>query len=294
MIELTRAVLEELGLVPKGTRPRFNIALTRGASLSTDVWLPDGSFVHVKASELERLEGEYQRARAAFERFAEYTVEPLGFVSREGWDILVTRGIRAEPLDASHFNARSAVPQRIAGFFAHAAALARPGQQAHAPLLDELRCHPATAAWASDIGATLGPRTLAALDRLGTLPQHGDFTRNNLAVTEGGIVVFDWEDFGASQLPGLDLCTLLLSLAQFEAQTLRTWLRPQTSHPGAHAALVNQACLALGLSGELFRGLVPLYLLTFLKLKAAYSERLRQSLLTLIEELAPDPIVRVA
>jgi hypothetical protein len=293
VIELTRELLVELGLVPKGARPRFNIALTRGASLSTDVWLEDGSFVHVKASELERLESEYRRAREAFERFGEYTVEPLGFLTRDGWDILVTRGVRAQPLDEAHFSSRSAVPQRIAGFFARCAPLARPGQHAHAQLLEDLRGYPGTAAWARDISAALGPRTLAALERLGTLPQHGDFTRNNLAVTDDGLVVFDWEDFGNSQLPGLDLCTLLLSLAQFEAETLRSWLRPQSSQ-GSHGALVNQACLALGLSADLFRSLVPLYLLAFLKLKAPYSERLRQALIRLIEDLAPDPIVRVA
>ena len=78
MIELTREVLAELGLLPKGARPRFNIALTRGASLSTDVWLDDGSFVHVKASELERLDAEHRRTCAAWERYPGYTAEPLG------------------------------------------------------------------------------------------------------------------------------------------------------------------------------------------------------------------------
>ena len=104
-----------------------------------------------------------------------------------------------------------------------------------------------------------------------------------------------FESWGVDISPSmLDLCTLLLSLAQFQAPTLRAWLGPQSAGAGRYATFVNEACLALGLDANLFRGLVPLYLLVFLKLKAAYSERLRQSLTHLIEELAPDPIVRVA
>ena len=61
----------------------------------------------------------------------------------------------------------------------------------------------------------------AALQTLPPLPQHGDLVLNNLGLRpDRGLVVFDWEDYAATSLPGLDLFTLENSIQQdLEAQS---------------------------------------------------------------------------
>ena len=56
---------------------------------------------------------------------------------------------------------------------------------------------------------------LHGLARLGlpSVPQHGDFALGNVLVRRGGgVVVVDWEDFGAVRLPGYDLVALFATL----------------------------------------------------------------------------------
>jgi len=297
VIELTRAMLTELRLIEAGARPRINIALTRGASLSADAYLDAERFVHIKASELEPLEVEYRAALAAWQRFGAFVPRPLAFAARDGWDIIITEGVRFEALTLTHFAARSAVPAALREFFACSVRqeAAWESGATHLALLDALQADPLTAEWARVVVSRLDKSALAALGQLPRVPQHGDLTRNNVGVTAAqGIVVFDWEDFGAAALPGLDLCTLLLSLAEFEEPTLRDWFSPGQSSAGRVGAFVTTACEALGLEPAVFRDLLPLYVLVFLKLKAGYSERLRQSLTRLLQELIPDAVVRVA
>jgi hypothetical protein len=56
---------------------------------------------------------------------------------------------------------------------------------------------------------------LHGLARLGLprVPQHGDFSLGNVLVRRGGgVVVVDWEDYGAVRLPGYDLVALFATL----------------------------------------------------------------------------------
>lgn len=289
MISVARELLVELGLSGGTDRPRINVAFTRGASVTAEAHLGAAGFVHFKASELESLEREYRATLAARERFGAVVPEPLAFVQREGWEVIASRGVRFATLAPSHF-ARGAVPRALEEFLVRGVTRARAvGLPSPLTQLETLAAHPLTARWARVMLPHLDERVRTFLTNLAPIPQHCDLTCNNIGVThDGAVVVFDWEEFGAASVPGLDLCTLLVSLADFDARVLRAWLACAQRSQSGPAAFAATACRALGIDPAVFEQLLPLYVLLFLRLKAGYSERLRESLARLLQDLLSD------
>ena len=122
---------------------------------------------------------------------------------------------------------------------------------------------------------------------LPAMPQHGDLVLNNLGLTaDGAVVVFDWEDFGMSSLPGLDLFTFELSMAA--DPTLLLECRRHASV--AAQRFTRQACAAMGIDVPTYEALTPVYALVFRFLKRNYGpgvrERMDQLLLDLDRQLA--------
>lgn len=63
------------------------------------------------------------------------------------------------------------------------------------------------------------------LEMLPLVKQHGDFTRVNLGIGKAKkFVIFDWEDFGKICIPGFDLATILIDLADFKEASLKELL----------------------------------------------------------------------
>jgi len=122
------------------------------------------------------------------------------------------------------------------------------------------------------------------LDDLPSIPQHGDFTVNNLGVSDKGLVVFDWEDYGKVGLPGFDVCMLIASDLRLQPNRLRALVRGEMQCPG-YATLIAKACPLIGLTPELFLRLVPLYLVVFLDLKRDYGQSIRVAVKQLIDGL---------
>jgi Ser/Thr protein kinase RdoA (MazF antagonist) len=100
---------------------------------------------------------------------------------------------------------------------------------------------------------------LHGLARLGlpTVPQHGDFSLGNVLVRRGGgVVVVDWEDFGAERLPGYDLVTLFATLPG----------RDVLRHPGLRRLLsdsLRRYAMHVKVDERWLPVLVPLHLTRF-------------------------------
>ena len=165
-------------------------------------------------------------------------------------------------LDFLERSARTAEPARAGR---HAAFVRRSLQTSSTPIPDGLVRH-----WTGGAGVRV-------LDSLDTVAQHGDFTANNIGVTRAGLVVFDWADFGAVELPGFDLATLLLSMTGFEPARV---LRLLTGTDPSLVRFAESACARLDLSYSVFRTLLPLYLAVFLSLKSQFATGIRHKVAT--------------
>lgn len=97
--------------------------------------------------------------------------------------------------------------------------------------------------------------------QLPKISQHGDLTLTNLGYSNH-LLIFDWEDYGESDFPLLDLTTFLLSLYEFNMQHLFK----QVHHQSISTWL--DSCLSLySLSISQFLQSLPYSLAVFLQLK---------------------------
>jgi hypothetical protein len=115
--------------------------------------------------------------------------------------------------------------------------------------------------------------------------QHGDLAANNVGVTETGIVIFDWEDFGRVSLPGFDVAIFLSSCLKHDPARIRQW--SERGIPESLEAVVQDACRTFGMDRFLFWSMLPIYLCYFLSLKNKFGygdiikNRLRNTILNL-------------
>lgn len=286
MMATVTDTLLRLGLLGAGEVPRYQLGLTHGDTLWLDAFRRDGSFYHVKVSEYVSLCDEVRAYRTACEVYPDHIPAVLGYVVREGWEIFVAEGVEHRALSANpltrRIGAREARTQ-ILRFFDACPKPARGKRRGlpHATLLESLRTTFGATRFAPLVEAMSGADARLDLDGLGELAQHGDFVANNIGTRAGRLVVYDWEDFGKTHLPGLDLCTLAASfLGELDANAsfatggslgddLRGFLRP--------------ACASLGLELAQFLRLVPLYLLVFLGLKQGYAAGIRNRIEQLLD-----------
>jgi len=218
---------------------------------------------------------EYDSCRAAWRSFPDYAPEPLGQYFAGEWEIIVLRGIEHDYLSVGDIGRdRQQLVGKLSTYFdASRQAQLAPGVP-HREFLRGVRERTTDANAAAVLDQWILNREL---DQLPFIAQHGDFTVNNLALSKGRLVIFDWEDFGSVCLPGLDLCTAIASDARLDALRLGAVTR------GAYARLVDNSCPPLGLTPKLFLRLIPLYLTVFLDLKRGYAETIRHSIRQLIQ-----------
>lgn len=241
----------------------------------------------VKFTELASFATEAARARSSGERFPTHTPRFLGYAKRPGLEVLASRAVSFLPVTGRMMLGGSdgaAVCAGLERFFQRM-------REAGTALHDHHRGH----AWFADMCAyfsrhegqgVTGPalqRLGAALKTLVPLPQHGDLVLNNLGLRpDRELVVFDWEDYGAVHLPGLDLFTLEDSIHQDLAQR-----SPYRSAQVSSQALdIGRLCDALGLPRELYADLRLSYALVFRYLKRNYNAEVRARLDLLIDGMA--------
>jgi hypothetical protein len=140
----------------------------------------------------------------------------------------------------------------------------------------------------------LRPAAMRSLERLrSTLAsrpahdQHGDFVVDNPGLRcDHRLAIFDWEDYGAVELTGLDLFTLEISMSDA--------LRDLAENPGAPSLAADPAgldldrmCAALHLPRQLYDELRLGYAFVFRFLKRNYGIEIRERLAGLLDRLIP-------
>jgi hypothetical protein len=264
------------------------IYLSQGASLWMVLGRHGARPVFVKFSPLVSLEAEAARCRAASERYPDHAPRFLGHARRGTMDVLAADAVEFRAVTAEMTlggRDAQAVRDGLHGYFSRMAQPGRPDVP-----------HPRRP-WRDDLDDWL--RTLPAghpahrcrvrlteMDAMELPPraQHGDFVLNNLGLgEEGRLVVFDWEDFGATDLLGLDLFTLEFS---FMAGTGRPF--PPSGPSSTLASLdVPSWCSLIGLDEATYRHLAPAHGLVFRYLKRNYGPEIQQRLDGLLETIAP-------
>ena len=264
----------------------FNIGSTGWMVLSRS-GIPD---TFVKISEFPgALADEALRYAAASATYGSLTPHLKGYRQLPQGDILVSQAVDADGLSPLAFQGGRHAAQVMSGLDRYFAAMARSELPASLPtltnsvLIPTLReyyaAHPQSVLIQRHLSDVMHCHCLA----LPNLPQHGDLVLNNLALAQGELIVFDWEDFGRIQLPGLDLYTVLMSLGlggpevrAHSAKANSVWRR-----------LVQGGCPPLNISIDQLGAMKGVYLLAFRYLKRNYGPDIGQRMDRLIAEYAP-------
>ncbi len=124
------------------------------------------------------------------------------------------------------------------------------------------------------------------LARLPVIPQHGDLALNNIGLTNTAFVLFDWEDYAYTKLPGFDLCILLVSGSGFDASKL-TALIDDDSRQSKHHSFLQPIMSGLGLNVSQLHELMLIHLVIFHQLKChyGYSPKIIATTLNMLEQL---------
>jgi hypothetical protein len=278
-------MLRERNLLGPEVEPAYSITLITPHILNISAFTSADNYYHVRVKEIGILPHEYENHCSARQAFPRYVPEPLGRRVSGEWDIFVVRGVPHRSVPAGSIaGGRGTLIPELVGFIdasSKGAKVARAPEPHTAALR---RIHERTV---DPVCAEIVTEWMASeqLDKLPHILQHGDFVVNNLGLADSRLVVFDWEDFGRIVLPGFDLCTVLASDAAFDRDALRAIITPARNGPDPYAELLDGACPAIGLTPEMFRKLIPLYLVIFLALKSDhqnYGGAIRQLVRTAI------------
>jgi hypothetical protein len=280
MIPAVTSALAKLRLLKRGCTPRYNIGLTLGDSSWVHAFVDDRQFFHVKVSNLISLEKEARIYEEAWSTFREFVPRPLAYCVEDGWQIFVSEGVEHRPVPAARLLSDGGGGKMATGicrFFELSQTQRTVQPTPHTRLLRELEAHFKNSQFMHVVRRWCSSKGERELEDLGSVPQHSDFVANNIALARSGLVVFDWEDYGKSCLPGLDLCTLIVSsISVDEAEVLlhldEPWMR--------------SLCAVLGIQLSQFRRLVPLYLLSFLHLKEHYASEVRRRIAGALQRIS--------
>ncbi|MBY0469129.1 MAG: hypothetical protein K2Q07_09155 [Burkholderiaceae bacterium] len=261
------------------------IYLSQGASLWLILSRRGNPETFVKFSRLVSLEVEAERCGLASQSFPDHAPQFIGHHQDDELHVLASRAEQFRTVTATmteSANDAQAVRRGLVGYFKQQSLQI---QAAHAPAatewLQRLEAYYADHDLARIARQSLG-EVRAQLSNLPVARQHGDLVMNNLGLRpSGGLIVFDWEDFGEIGLPGLDLFTLEFS---FEHESSRARAQGQRSHPDKYLDLAA-CCEAQRLSVAGYHALRVAHALAFLYLKRNYGPeiqgRLREHILSL-------------
>jgi hypothetical protein len=290
VLSIVGQALEEMSLAKSRASLRYYINITTGDAMSIAAFVDDERFLQVKVSEFLDLSEQYERYVQAWTDYPSFVPRPLGHRARNEWNMMVTEGvhhvvIRRSEVLRPRWRGAGVLQQQLWSYFAsrrsQSDAVAAPQEQSE--LLDRLAAHFDSSPLARVANTCITRAVALGAESIPGRPQHCDFVRNNIGRAGSRLVVFDWEDYAKISLPGLDICTLCLSLLGGGDDAVRAMMLSERGGlDAAGVAFLEQACKGQGIEPALFRRLVPLYLLVFLYLKRNYGPSVRQRIAALL------------
>lgn len=289
MLKAIEAVLDELGLREQLEPVRYCISISNGNTISVSAHVSHKSFFQIKLAESPSFEREYLAQLHAWQRYGAMVPKPLGRKMLNGWDVFVAQGVPHKPIifDAQGKGRKfDEMLYDLDQFFRLSVNTTIAPESS--PSLDLFLGRLEDYFNTSSI-STLASKRIAESRHLGvcnmaTIPQHGDFVLNNLAHCGNQPIVFDWEDYEKYFLPGFDLCTFCFSAASDVAE-LQSLMQSPRVPDTALGTVVRHACVALNIDPDLFRRLIPVYLLGFLHAKRNYSANVRSRITTVLTHM---------
>ena len=287
MLSQVQQVLTQRGWFDTTVPYQMSVHLTQGAC----VWLllsRNGVVdTHVKFSNSINLHDEALRCAAAHAGYPALAPRFVGHANVDALHLLVSRAVDFQGADSAFLldpDPRRGAAAAIEAYFAampHIPAPAGLAASASADLVSAMQAYFGTHPLSSLAQAWLADGLPDSLRRLPPMAQHGDLVLNNLGKSRAGdLVIFDWEDFGAVSVPGLDLFTLELALAG-DVHLLLAGRRQPAAPLGR---LVQRCCAAMGLELDVYRRLAPFYALVFRYLKRNYGPAVRARMDGLLQQ----------
>jgi hypothetical protein len=289
MLKAIETVLEELGL-RKGLEPiRYSISISNGSTISVSAYVDSHRFYQIKVAESATFEGEYRAQMHGREKYRELVPQPLGRIICNGWDIFVAQGIPHKPFSFEEKGKGRAFDKLLEDlnqyFLVSTSTLAiSPTGDEHDRFLDHLQEYFKHSSISSIANKCISQGRLLGICNLPRIAQHGDFVLNNMAYCRKNLVVFDWEDYSKYWLPGLDICTFCFSVAP-NTQSLQSLMQSRTPSGTAIDKLVRGACETSKMDVDIFRRLIPLYLLIFLYAKREYGAAVQSRISATLSQL---------
>lgn len=271
MLNRVLEVVAEEGWFDLKTPFEKSIYMTHGAGVSLVLSRNGRPDLYVKFAQLVSYETLAQRSRAAATHYADLVPRFVGYARRPPLEVLATESIefRAIGTEALHSHRDMKLVQEGLTRFFDASRRIRVEAVDRFAWLDDFEAYFRNSRYGKP-AAACGERMRDVMRFVEAVPQHGDLVTNNFGLAAGRrVVIFDWEDFGAVSLPGLDLFTLLLSLDQDRRRVPRA---------GRRQFDVDALLVPIGLSDRLFRELSLSYALVFRYLKRNYSAEARARL----------------
>lgn len=290
MLRAIEAVLQNMNLQVDGAPFHYCISISTGNTISVAVYANARHLYQVKVSESAAFEDEYRAHVRAWQRYANCVPRPIGRQIYDGWDVLVVQGVQHNPFGFSS-NASGRRLDKVLDDLRHffqVSANAGHGSGAsnsHEQFLDVLEGHFHSSPLSSIAIHWIQQGRLLGICDLPLIDQHGDFVMNNLAYSGQQLVVFDWEDFGKFQMPGLDICSFCFSVVP-NAHDLQALMTSTTIPDTVLGKFLQCVCHASAIDIDLFRRLIPLHLLSFLYAKRVYSDSVQSRISTIIRQLS--------
>ncbi len=289
MLKAVEAVLEELGLREQLEPMRYCISISNGNTISVSAHVSHKNFFQIKLAESPSFESEYLAQLHAWQRYGAMVPKPLGRMMVNGWDVFVAQGVPHKPII---FNAQGkgrkfdGMLHDLVQFFRLSVNTTNTPESlpSHDFFLDRLEDYFNTSSISKLARKRIAESRHLGVCDLPTIPQHGDFVLNNLAHCGNQPIVFDWEDYEKYFLPGFDLCTFCFSAAS-GVEDLQSLMRSPRIPCTALGTVVRHACAALNIHPDLFRRLIPLYLLGFLHAKRNYSANVQSRITAVLTQL---------
>lgn len=224
------------------------------------VFVPPKKFYHIKINNHKDLKTECKNLKKVQSKYSEYIPQFIDYLEYEEYEFLICQAYQHEAVSKQQIEASTDLQDKIKYYFISSIvdwSLHRKHDETSLQIEKSFDLE-------SDLETQITDLYAQAIN-LGHQPQHGDLVLNNVAITDGHLIVFDWEDYARVNIVGFDLAIFLYSIHKFNSATLLEELATEKLD-----RIIMSYLTALNVTKKAFMQFFPLYLYLFLVLKQKY------------------------